>query len=97
MTRAELDAALAQAEAATNRWSEYISRSGTVLHVRSPEDDAELIAASRTLVPALVAECLRWRRRWALEHVDVAECVVGHHVYPCSECEEAQAILAEGK
>ena|GEM_PF-6197163 len=69
MTRAEIDAALAD----TARW--------------------------RDLVPALVAELLRWRQLAAVRHLDYAALYRIErglvHEFNCDECVEAREILAE--
>jgi len=142
MTRKELDAALALANAATpGPWEnvilahhktgemlsgksliEYIERAVAygpwrefhailcekvdgryeVAHVgngpTSPRN-GDFIAAARDLVPALVAEVLRWRQMWAEEQEVWHEC---QHANPtdmaaCAHgtCKLAAAILAE--
>ena len=61
--------------------------------------DERFVLASRTLVPALVAEVLRWRRQWAVEHtatcgnctLEVDDCIDEDTV----DCAEARSILAE--
>jgi hypothetical protein len=121
MTRSELDAALALANAATpGPWTVHeqhececdecwdgISNEATPgrpahhdsafvpesLVVPDDEGDsmsrenATFIAASRTLVPQLVAEVLRWRRQWAA--------MVERHSVDLLERDVARAILAE--
>jgi len=61
--------------------------------------NAEFFAASRDLVPALVAEVLRWRKRWAIEHhATCGQCnpeVDEGNDEDTLHCAEARAILAE--
>ena len=57
--------------------------------------NARFIEKARELVPALVLECLRWRRRWAEDReLHAVEEQTGYSC-SCTQCSEARAILAE--
>ena len=107
MTRKELDDALKLARktpdgpwtTANNSDGKRLLVEPRICEVDNDDVDADeadaiarFLAASRTLIPALVAECLRWRKRWAEERVWNHEHLGGE---AGEKLEEAHSILAE--
>lgn len=101
MDRKTLDAILARYAASTpGQWTAdpdggYVRLStGPWVADGRTEMNKTFIAAAHQDVPALVAEVLRLRRRWASEHAESCS-VVSAEGDTCLGCTEASSILAE--